>query len=69
MKCKNCERTDVYVNDEDGLCDDCYDFVAGYSSYDPAAPNPMLKAVQAMLDDNDGYDDEIDDDDSDRENW
>jgi hypothetical protein len=71
MVCKHCNRnsSETYVDDETELCHDCYDFLNGHSSYNPAAPNPMLEAVQAMLDDDGDYDDDIEDDDSERENW
>lgn len=62
MKCKNCGRTDVYVDDVDGLCYDCYDFVAGYSSYNPSDANPALEAVQQVIWENedDGYEEQED---------
>jgi hypothetical protein len=72
MKCKNCGRDDIDVDDVDGLCDNCYDFVSGHSSYDPAKPNPVLDAVQEAIWRNTGNDDDDydnDDDDDDDESW
>lgn len=67
--CKRCKNERKSATEgSDYLCDGCFDFLNGVSVYDPAIPNPMLEAVQAMLDDSD-YDDEIDDDDPDRESW
>lgn len=69
MECKNCGRHYLYVSEDDGLCDDCFDYLNGHSSRNPAEPNVMLEKIQAMLEDDDEIEDEIEDDDMDRENW
>ena len=53
-RCKNERKSATEGNDY--LCDGCFDFLNGVSPYDPMTPNPMLEAVQAMLDDDDPED-------------
>lgn len=62
--CKRCKNERKSATEgSDYLCDGCFDFLHGHSSHDPAIPNPMLEAVQALLEDDDGYEDPEDYDD------
>lgn len=57
--CKRCKNERKSATEgSDYLCDGCFDFLHGHSSYDPAIPNPVLDAVQEALEnmrDNEGY--------------
>lgn len=65
MKCANCGRDYVFVFEADSLCEGCYDFLNGHSSYNPAKGHSrLLEAIQEAIEDtkdNDGN--YVDDDD------
>lgn len=62
--CKRCKHDRKSATEgSDYLCDDCFDFMNGHRSGDPAIRNPVLEAVQEALwrnDDDDFSDDDVD---------
>ena len=59
--CKRCKNERKSATEgSDYLCDGCFDFLNGVSSYDPVIPNPMLEAVQEAIWKNGGEDDDGD---------